>query len=60
MYEQTKLKPVQTLLDSLTFEKTALYGKSTFQPPVNVEEFGLRYVLSASRALVHYRNLLSA
>ncbi len=37
-----KLKPVRTLLYSLTFEKTARCEKSTFQPPVNIKEFGLR------------------
>jgi hypothetical protein len=32
---------VQALMYSLTFEKAALCEKSTFQPPVNVSEFGL-------------------
>ncbi len=32
---------MRTLFYSLNFEKTALREKSTFQPPVNVSEFGL-------------------
>jgi hypothetical protein len=31
-----KMQSVRALLYSLTFEKTALFKKSTFQPPVNV------------------------
>ncbi len=33
---------LQALLYTLTFEKTALLEKSTFQTPLNVYEFGLR------------------
>ncbi len=40
-YNKQKLLPVRALFYSLTFEKTALHEKSTFQPPVNVQEFGL-------------------
>ncbi len=34
-YQQTTTIACPTLLYSLTFEKTALHGKSTFQPPIN-------------------------
>jgi hypothetical protein len=39
-YHKQNLQPVRALFYSLTFEKTALCEKSTFQPPVMFKNSG--------------------
>jgi hypothetical protein len=46
-----KLFPIQALLYSLTFEKTTLLEKSTFQHQANVSEFELCSVPEAIHRL---------
>ncbi len=47
------------MLCTLTFEKTALLEKSTFQPPVNVYEFGLWPFQPEVGNITHWKRTLS-
>ncbi len=45
---KTQIVAGLALLYTLTFEKTGLLENSTFQPPVNVKEFGLCFYVEYS------------